>query len=332
MATKIEIRLGIIGVGRFTRLWHLKYLQGIPQAKIVGLADPSLTNIEGSRLEYGLEEAQIFTNHREMISNLELDAVIVASPHVYHFEHVSDALNNGIHVLADKPLANSATEIKQLLDLAAQQNLLLQVCYQRHLQPEYLFVYDYVRSGKLGDLCFCTAKIAHSWLTRYQGEWRQTVDMSCGGALIDTGRHIIDALLWIIDSRPTALSAVIEDYGLPFEVNAAILVQFSTGVSGQISVIGDSPWNHWWEELSVWGREGAIIYESNRLTVLPKNGDAFHPTCLPATSSPEENFCRALLGESEPVLSGVYDLQVAELIEGARLANELGEVFLYSTA
>lgn len=326
---KSSVRLGLIGVGRFTRLWHLKQLRNAPQVFIAGLADPNADNIQAARAEYDLSGARSFADQREMLDNLDLDGVIVASPHAYHAEHIRAALEHGLHVLADKPLAGSSAETRQLLQLAEANHRLLQVVYQRHLQPEYLLMRDWAASGRLGEITFCAAHISHSWLTRYQGEWRQQPQLGGGGILNDTGRHLIDVLLWVAGQRPASLAATLEDYRLPFEVNAAVSLRFEGGALGQLSAIGDSPWNHWWETFSVWGREGAIAYTDNELRVMPKNGVAFRPAELPAGSSPEENFCKAILGEEKAALPGDYDLRVTEFIETARQAHAIGQMIAY---
>jgi predicted dehydrogenase len=324
-----SLRLGIIGVGRFTRLWHLKYLRDIPQAQIVGLADPNMDNIRTACAEYELSGVQCFADHEEMLNELDLDAVIIASPHAYHSKQIRAALERRLHVLANKPLASSSAEIRELLQLAETNQRLLQVVYQRHLQPEYLFMHEYVGAGRLGEIMFCTAHISHSWLTRYQGEWRLERQVGGGGILTDTGRHLIDAVLWVTGQRPIALAAALEDYGLPFEVNAAVTLRFERSALGQLSVIGDSPWNHWWEAFNIWGSEGAITWTNNELLVMPKSAPAFHPGELPNGSTPEENFCKALIGAEQAVLPGEYDLQVTEFIEAVQRANATGQMIAY---
>src|SRR5690606_6064663 len=112
-----KIRVGMIGTGGIAH-WHARQLKELEDAVIVAITDPSAQNRERIISEHQLEGVIEFTDHKEMLANSELDAVVICSPHTLHFQQAMDVLNSGCHVLIEKPMACSQKEADELIETA----------------------------------------------------------------------------------------------------------------------------------------------------------------------------------------------------------------------
>jgi predicted dehydrogenase len=109
------IKVGIIGLGAIGQRL-IKGFQEHPETVIVAVCD----SLEARTKEVAeqLGEIKAFLNHHEMLDKMELDLVYVAVPPKYHHDVASDVLAKGIHILCEKPLANSIEEAESLLKQA----------------------------------------------------------------------------------------------------------------------------------------------------------------------------------------------------------------------
>lgn len=317
-----RVRLGIIGAGRFTRLWHLPRLAEIDSAVVVALADPDAAQLAETIGGARLAGVRTFASAEELLAVSDMDAVIVASPHALHAAHVRAALASGRHVLVDKPVAGSSVEIRELEQAAAQAGLLLEVGYQRRFDPRYVGMREAVATGELGDLVLGVATLVHGWVERYRGHWRQGREAG-GGVLVDSGRHLVDSLLWIVGDGPVTVSAVVGDDGQPFEVTAVLSVAFQGGAQAQLVVDGRVPAAHWHEEFAIWGRHAGVGIRDGTLVQFGAAWRRWPDRRLPA-ASPEQHFCLAVAGRQPPAGGARNDLRVAQLLEAAFAAARAG--------
>lgn len=118
------IRLGLIGCGGIVQKSHLQGLLDIPDlVTISAIADPIPENRNrvGTAADITLE--QRYEDHRHMLARAELDAVIIATPHHLHAEHVIEAAQAGVAIISEKPMATSLEEADQLLDTVKKHNV-----------------------------------------------------------------------------------------------------------------------------------------------------------------------------------------------------------------
>lgn len=175
-----KIRVGMIGTGGISH-WHARQLIELDDAVICGIADPSSQNRDKMVSEYKLDGVRQFADYKEMLVDVELDAVVICSPHTLHFQQAMDVLNSGCHVLIEKPMACSQKEAKQLIETSERLGKVLQVSYQRHFQPEFLFIRDAIANGTIGKLTSVTASLYQEWGQGTAGSWRQNPALSGGG-------------------------------------------------------------------------------------------------------------------------------------------------------
>ncbi len=125
-------RIGVIGAGWWAVANHLPELQKNPACEVVAVN--RLGAAELAQVQSTFKVAQGFEDYREMLATVSMDGVVVASPHVLHFEHAKAALEAGCHVLVEKPMATTAADARALVDLASRRGRQILVPYGWNFQ------------------------------------------------------------------------------------------------------------------------------------------------------------------------------------------------------
>jgi predicted dehydrogenase len=311
------IRIGFIGCGGVSN-GHANQIAKIPEAKIVALTDPNAETVKKFQERHAeTKECPVFTDYQKMLSKVELDAVEIHSPHTLHFEQIMAALDKGLHVLTEKPMVCAVEHAKEVVTKAEQTGKAVLVSYQRHYQSEFRYVKEVIASGRLGTIQFISALQCQNWLEGVRGTWRQDPALSGGGQLNDSGSHLLDILLWTTGLGVSEVAAFIDNLGVQVDINSALSFRFDNGAQGNISVVGNAPM--WWEDITIWGSEGMLIYRNGKLTHKQRDVEPFEPTedLLPRGSNPDRNFINAILGREEVKSPPVCGLRVIELTEAA---------------
>ncbi|MCM8770019.1 MAG: Gfo/Idh/MocA family oxidoreductase, partial [Candidatus Omnitrophica bacterium] len=102
-----EIRVGFIGCGSIS-YGHLRRLKSLEAVRVFGVFDPKEENVEKFKEEAG--EVEVYKSDRELVKKGKPDAVVINSPHTCHFPQIKLALENGVHVLVEKPAVVSYKE------------------------------------------------------------------------------------------------------------------------------------------------------------------------------------------------------------------------------
>ena len=122
-----KLRVGVIGAGLFASLRHLPDLTASPEAEVVAVCRRDPAALGTVAAHFGVPHR--FTDYARLLDEVELDAVVVSSPHGLHFDHVRAALRRDLAVLTDKPLAVTAAEAEELRDLAVRRRRPLLVAF-----------------------------------------------------------------------------------------------------------------------------------------------------------------------------------------------------------
>ena len=316
-----KVRLGLIGCGGIMD-WHVRNYQDIKQAKIVGLVDvdeKQIANTVGKHTE--LEGVPTFSDYRKMIDEVELDGVVIATPHTLHFEQIMTCLDNGLHVLTEKPMVCSVDHAKKVMRKAKGAGKVVMISYQRHFSPAFRRAKKMIEEGKLGKMTFVAALQAQDWLRGTKGLWRQVPKLSGGGQLNDSGSHLVDIMLWVTGLEPTSVFAEINNRGTKVDILSALTVKFKGGAIGSLSVVGDAP--GWWEDITFYGEEGGLYVREDKLlhsyrTRGKWGADLKELTARSKYSSNfDRNFVNSILGKEEPQTPPVCGLRVMQLTEAA---------------
>ena len=310
---KIEkVRVGMIGTGGISH-WHARQLKELDYAVISAVTDPSPENREKIISEYKLDGVRQFEDYKEMLDSVELDAVIICSPHTLHFQQAMDVLNSGCHVLIEKPMACSQDEAEHLIETAEKLGKILQVSYQRHFQPEFLFIRDAIANGTIGKLTSVTASLYQEWGQGTTGSWRQNPALSGGGMLMDSGSHIIDVLLWTTGLKPIEVTTQMQQHNAPVELDSFTSIRFENDVVAGLNIVGYAPC--WHETYVFCGDNGGIFYDNGKITIRKLGEEPVIPQLPEQTTNQDKSFIDAILGKHEVMVPGQFAKEVVKLTE-----------------
>ena len=146
-----QVSIGIIGCGQVSRVGHGPAIKKDNRAAICAVVDPDDEN----RLSFAkkFRVPRNYAHHRDMLQREKLDAVIIASPPWLHREHLEDALNRGIHVLCEKPLATTPEDCRAMAEAAREAESLgtiVQIGHSKRFETGFQKIREMMESDFLG--------------------------------------------------------------------------------------------------------------------------------------------------------------------------------------
>lgn len=205
----MTIRVGVIGLGMGRH--HARQYEACPQADLVALCD-----VDEARLaEYTklYPRATAYSRYEEMFESARLDAVSVALPNYLHDSVSIAALDAGLHVLCEKPMATSAARARAMLEAARRSGRKLMIHLNYRYTPAAQFLKRYVDEGGLGRLYYARTRWLRARGVPKPGGWFSRKELSGGGPVIDLGVHRLDLALWLM-GYPRAVTVSASTYGL----------------------------------------------------------------------------------------------------------------------
>lgn len=219
-----KIRIGIIGLGfgGETALKGFKLLPNVEAVALAGLEEDRLTYLGDT---FGIPATSRYRDYKDLLANEDLDAVSVAVPNALHAPIAIAALERGLHVLCEKPLARNSEEAEAMVQAATRANRVLQVVFNHRERNDVQTLKRYIDEGKLGDIYYAKAY----WMRRRgipgAGSWFVNKNMAGGGPLIDLGVHILDMTLYLLE-EPSVLTVSASTYnelgsrGIGYDLNS----------------------------------------------------------------------------------------------------------------
>jgi predicted dehydrogenase len=107
-----QVRVGVIGTSWWEDMMHLPCLRSHPRASVAALCGRNRTRTEELAKKYGVP--RVFTDYRELIEKGGVEALVVASPDDLHYPMVMEAMNAGLNVLCEKPMAYNLKQAKDM--------------------------------------------------------------------------------------------------------------------------------------------------------------------------------------------------------------------------
>ncbi len=199
-----KLRIGIIGSGGIAQSSHMRGYASMPDlCEMVAVCDINPETAKTAAEKYNIEKT--YTDYKTMLAEEKLDAVSVTTPNAYHLQPSVDALNAGLHVLCEKPLAMNAEEARKMCAVARDSGKILQVALQQRFTGQARFMKEYIDGGHMGDIYYARAQALRR---RGVPAWGVFIDKEKqgGGPLIDIGVHILDLTLFLM-GYPKPVSA-----------------------------------------------------------------------------------------------------------------------------
>lgn len=198
----MTIRIGIIGSGKVSSMFHVPGYQACPDVEIVACADLNAERSAEFAREHGISHS--YGDYNEMLAKERLDAVSVCTPNYAHADPTIAALRAGVHVLCEKPIAINSTDALRMVEAATETGKMLTIGHHMRFLPYAQFLKKMIVNGELGQIYYGRS---HALRRRLVPGWGQfhIKSKSGGGPLIDIGVHALDLIVWLMGS-PTAVS------------------------------------------------------------------------------------------------------------------------------
>src|ERR1700741_681377 len=132
------------------------------------------------------------TEISDMFLHPEVDVVLVSAANAALAPLTRLAVENGKHVLVEKPGAIRSEDLKEIAQIAERTGARIRIGYNHRFHPAFRKAYELVQEADLGDLMFIRGRYGHGGRIGYDREWRADPKLSGGGELIDQGVHLID--------------------------------------------------------------------------------------------------------------------------------------------
>jgi predicted dehydrogenase len=216
-------RLGFLGTG-WIGLHRMKAIADAGDGEIAAVADvcptaaaSAVQTVPGAAIVHSLDE----------LLEQNLDGIVIATPSACHAEQAIRALEQGVAVFCQKPLARTVEETAEVVAAARQADRLLSVDFSYRYTDGVRRVHELIRSGELGEIY--SADLVFHNAYGPDKEWFYDPKMSGGGCLMDLGIHLIDLALWVFDfPQIESVSSSIFAKGKPLRGAPATVEDFAT--------------------------------------------------------------------------------------------------------
>jgi predicted dehydrogenase len=191
----------------------------------------------------GRPEPREFDDFRSMLTTCrdELDAVYVCTPHALHAEHGIAVVESGLDLLIEKPMVTTVAEAERLISARDQSGSTVVVAFQGALSPLTADTRQRARAGEFGELVSVSATVWENWSSRYEGHWKQQLDLSGGGFMFDTGAHMMNTVCLLADSDCERVSALMNNRKRSVDVVCAVAGRLTSGALLTLNAAGDGP-------------------------------------------------------------------------------------------
>ncbi len=318
----MKLRVGLIGAGRMgaALAHHLAYsVEGVTFAAI---ADPNEESRESMAQRFRVPEA--YRDHRELLQQSDVDAVVIVTPTSTHVEVVRDAAAAGRQIFVEKPLALTVAGCDEAIAAAEAAGVQLQVGFMRRFDPAYVAAKAKIDAGVIGRPVMIKSTGRDPWRTSLKYARRE----ASGGLILDMAIHDFDAARWLMDSDVERTYAeggclVFPELAEVGDIdNAVINLRFANGGIGNVDVSRNAIYGYD-IRTEVIGSEGSVIIgglQQTAMLTMTKNSIA-HDT-IPGFM---ERFREAYAAELRAFVSAIREGREVPISgRDARAATAIG--------
>ena len=255
----------ILGCGKIARKFS-NDLKLLPNANLYATASRSLKNAEDFANEFGYEKA--YGSYQEMVENANVDIVYIATPHSFHLEHTLLCLNHKKAVLCEKAFAINSNEVKQMINSSKENNTFLMEAFWTIFQPQFLKIFEIVKSKELGELKFVKSDFMFN--AEFDSDKRlYNIDLGAG-SLLDIGIYPIFTSL-ILLGKPSEIKTISNIRATGVEDSIAMLFSYENGAMAVLTSSFESSCKN---ETELCFENGFIKVERNSVEpiLMNKNG------------------------------------------------------------
>jgi len=306
------LNFALIGCGGIAH-WHAQQLQKIDDCRVVALCDNVSSQTKTFKEKY-FPEAKEFESYKEMLVQTagDLDAVVLVTPHTLHYSQAKAALLAGLHVLTEKPMVTNVDHAYDLWRITKSTKKLLGITFQSPYTDTFAYLAQERDAKRLGNIQLISGQLSQGWLENTRGKWRQDPSLSGGGQMYDSGAHLLNAIMWLLNNPATEVACFYDKCDSPVDINGVAIARFQSGAYASIAIGGNCP--QFATEIQIQTDRFRIVTDQygGKLEMFGKDNKRIYPHVKqddrPSAGTPHLNFVNAILGGEKlraPVRYGV---------------------------
>jgi predicted dehydrogenase len=336
-----KTRLAVVGLDH-DHVWSLlKDIASEPSAELVAIAESDAALVSRAQKE-APAGVKFYTDYVEMLDQAKPEAVIVAASNDRHLEILRQCAKRHIHYSAEKPMATSAADAREMERLAREANVKLMVNYWNAWVAPSHDLFHRVRAGEVGPIQKIIVQYGHRGpkeigVSPQFANWLYDPVKNGGGAIMDFGCYGAELSLWL-KGRPTRVYAT----------TRKMKVEQNNKVDDDATIVLDYPdataiieaswdWPYTKDQVEVFGAKGSLLARHN--TLQHRAADARGPNVAPdgesvtldalpkETSNPIAYFVDCIRNNKpiEDPVSARLNVQVMEILDAARESARTGK-------
>ncbi|MCC7493905.1 MAG: Gfo/Idh/MocA family oxidoreductase [Fimbriimonadaceae bacterium] len=266
---------------------HGHFLRETAGAELIACCDLNATNGQAYAAKY---DCEFYQDYAQMLARPDLDAVAICTPSGLHGQHAVEAIRAGKHVVVEKPLEITLARVDAILQAVEAEGVRAVVVFPTRYQKSFVAAKQALDDGRFG-----TPALIQALCRRYRDDvyyqgWRGTWSMDGGGACINQGVHMIDALLYLMDDIE-AVQARYDTLGhdrnlCEVEDTAVAILQVRRGTLGVIEAT-TCAYNDFGDRIDIHGMKGSLSFAGSKLVDWQMRDEEF--TFNPADYEPERH-------------------------------------------
>jgi predicted dehydrogenase len=342
-----KVRLGILGMGNIGK-FHADYLLAgkVPRCELAAVCSTSPHKLDA----FKAKGIVVFDDAAKLIQSGAVDAVLVATPHPQHPAQGIAALEAGLHLMVEKPIASHKADAERLIAAAARRpKQVFSAMFQLRTEPRYAKIRKLIQSGELGAIVRVNWIITDWFRTEAyyaSGGWRATWKGEGGGVLLNQCLHQLDTLQWLtgMPARVRGFCQLGRYHDIEVEDNVTIYLEWNSGATGVfVSSTGEAPGTN---RLEIAGTRGRVVLENNKLAFTRNDADMieFSRAAKTGFAKPDvwnadipidnavnphgillQNFTEAILDGAPLLVPGAEGIHSVELANAMLYSSLLGQ-------
>ena len=331
---------------------HVRDVAGLENCQLAAICDVVRDRADVPAAEWGVPA---FYDYRDMLEKVQLDGVIVATPHYDHTPISIDCLGRGINVLVEKPIAVHVKDARKMVAAYEQAkiqhpDLVFSIMFMQRTYGYWQKIKAMIDQGELGRLVRTTWLITDWYRTQNyynSGGWRATWRGEGGGVLLNQCPHNLDLYQWMVGmpKRISGFAAIGKYHDIEVEDEVTGFFEHANGMVGHfVTTTAESPGTN---RLEIIGERGKLVFEDGNLTLSrnsasmleniktsPHSFDRVEMAVEPVAYQHHgqaghrmliENFANAVLSGEPLIASAAEGINSLTLSNGMMLSSFLGK-------
>ena len=338
-----SLKIGIVGIGNM----GTAHARNIMEGKIDGLKLAAVADIKESRRNV-IPDLPAFASAEEMFESVEMDAVLIATPHYSHYPIAALAFQKGLHVLTEKPISVHKADCLRLIQAyqaRPQKEQVFAAMFNQRTDPIYQKLKGMIDGGELGELHRIIWVIT-DWFRTYtyysSGEWRATWGGEGGGVLLNQCPHQLDLWQWLfgMPEKLRGFCEIARFHDIEVEDDVTAYMEYANGCKGIFTTTtGETPGSN---RLEISAEKGKVVIDGMELVFIRNKVPAteFSKASKSGFAKPETEEFRYVFSDHGPQHNGILQNFTNHILDGEELISpaieginsvELGNVMMFSS-